>query len=153
MDRKHLLQLLLLSSLLITAGSGFAGIYRWVDTDGRVHFGERPPAQADQSDEVVIRNQEPSSAPANVDRKKSRDRLLEQYQRERYEKKQQAEKRRQEKKKLEKMCDDARERLSTYTRGGALYERLPNQKRRYLSEAERNAAIAATRKEIKKLCK
>jgi Domain of unknown function (DUF4124) len=153
MNRKYPLQLLLLLVAVMPAVTASAGVYRWVDENGRVHFGDRPSAGADTSDEVMIRKQAPSSAPNNVDRRQLRERLLEQYQRERDEKKQQAEKQRQQKQKQKQRCAYARTRLSEYLEHGALYDRLPNQKRRYLTDQERDAEIAKARKEVKKWCK
>lgn len=154
MDRRHLLQLLLLPVLLVTIVTASAGVYRWVDEDGRAHFGDRPPVDVDGSDEVVIKQQAPSSpAPANVDRRQAQERLLEQYQRERAEKREEAEKERQEKAERKQNCAYAREKLTEYLEHGVLYDRLPNMKRRYLTDQERAAEIAQARKEVKQWCK
>jgi hypothetical protein len=153
MDRKQLLQLLLLLALFVVTVSASAGVYRWVDENGRAHFGDRPPADVEQSDEVVIKNKTSSSAPANVDRKQAQQRLLEQFQRERNEKRERAQKEREEKKERQKRCTYAKSVLSEYLEHGVLYDRLPNQKRRYLTDQERNAEIAKARQEVKRWCK
>ena len=153
MDWKHPLQLLLLLTALMVAVTASAGIYRWVDENGYVQYGDRPPSDVNASNEVVIRKQAPDSGPARVDRKQSRERLLEQYQRERDEKKGKAAKQRQQKERRKKRCAYARTRLTEYQEHGGLYERLPNQKRRYLSDQEREAEIAKARQEVKKWCK
>ncbi|WP_445360897.1 DUF4124 domain-containing protein [Microbulbifer sp. EKSA005] len=48
------IKLLYLSSffggLLLTANVNAGELYRWVDDDGRVHFGDRPPAHAEAKD-------------------------------------------------------------------------------------------------------
>ncbi len=40
----------LLGALLLVANASGGEIYRWVDDDGRVHFGDRPPAEAERLD-------------------------------------------------------------------------------------------------------
>ncbi|WP_245832038.1 DUF4124 domain-containing protein [Solemya velesiana gill symbiont] len=53
-----------------------AGVYRWVDENGRVHFDDRPPVS--EAQEVDIREQTPASqsgrdeAAINADRKQKR---------------------------------------------------------------------------------
>jgi hypothetical protein len=130
-----------------------AGVYRWVDENGRVQFGDRPPPEATTSDEVIIRNKAPAPGEAApVDRKEARERLLEQYQREREEKKEVAAKKRKQKEQRAANCNFAKSRLNEYLESGALYRRTPNQEREYLSDQEREAAIAGARADVKKWC-
>lgn len=154
MSDDRLRQILLFITMLLFAASAAAGVYKWVDEDGHVQFGDRPPPEVDAGDEVVIRNKEPASEEiAPVDRKQVRDRLLEQYQREREEKKETSAKKRKEKEQQEKRCAYAKTKLSEYLEHGAIYDRLPNQERRYLTDQERDAEIAQARKEVKMWCK
>ena len=140
--------------LVAAAGNTAAGIYRWVDENGQVQFGDRPPPEATGSDEVIIRNQGPASdTAAPVNRKQARDRLLEQYQQEREEKKEAIAKKRKEKKQREARCNSAKARLKDYQEHGLLYERLPNQERKYLTSQERDAAITKAQADVKKWCK
>jgi hypothetical protein len=154
MKKNDVAKLFLLMCLLAVAGSTIAGIYRWVDESGQVQYGDRPPPEAASSDEVIIRNQGATSdATAPVDRKQQRDRLLQQYESERKEKKAAAAKKRKEKKQREARCNYAKNRLTEYLEHGLLYERLPNQERKYLSDQQRDAAIADARADVKKWCK
>jgi len=41
---KHLYGLILLTSLSFTNNSAFAEVYRWVDEQGNIHFGDKAPA-------------------------------------------------------------------------------------------------------------
>lgn len=41
----HRLPIAVLSVILAWASAGYGGIYRWTDADGRVRFGDRPPAE------------------------------------------------------------------------------------------------------------
>ncbi|MCP4128335.1 MAG: DUF4124 domain-containing protein [Gammaproteobacteria bacterium] len=146
------MQLLLLIIILLATGAS-AGIYRWVDESGQVHFGARPPVDVSDSNEVVIRNQAPASEPEPVDRKQARDRYLEQRQRERTEKREAAAKQRQEKAQQEKRCRYARNKLNEYLEHGVLYDRLPNNEKRYLTDQEREQEIAQVRREVDRWCK
>jgi len=65
MSRLYLLKLILLLTVLAVT-SVSAGIHRWVDENGQVHFGERPPADVSDSNEVIIRNQVPAREPVQV---------------------------------------------------------------------------------------
>lgn len=154
MLKSQILRFSLLLFLLMTVIGASAGVYRWVDENGQVQYGDRPPPEAANSDEVVIRNQGPTSDPAApVDRKQARERLLQQYESERKEKKEAAAKKRKEKKQREARCNYAKNRLTEYLEHGLLYERLPNQERKYLTDQQRDAAIADARADVKKWCK
>ncbi len=140
--------------LLLVSVNATAGIYKWVDEDGRVQFGDRPPPEGTNSDEVVMRNQGPvSEVAAPVNRKEARERLLEQYQRERAEKKEAAAKKREEKKQRAALCSYARSRVTRYLESGSLYRNAPNQERKYLTDQERDTALARARADVKKWCK
>jgi hypothetical protein len=139
--------------LLLASVSTTAGIYRWVDENGQVQYGDRPPPEGETIDEVDIPEQKPATeGAAPVDRKQARDRLLEQYQRERDEKKQAAAKKRQVKKQRQVRCNYAKDRLSRLQRG-RIYEPQDNQEPRYLSDKESEAVIAKARAAVKKWCK
>ncbi len=147
-------QILLFITMVLLAAGAAAGVYKWVDEDGHVQFGDRPPLGAEDGGEVKIRNKTITPEPsAQVDRSTARDRLLEQYQREREEKKEAAAKKRKEKSRLKKMCTYARSKLTGYLEHGLLYDVQDDQERRYLTDKERDAEIAKARMEVKKWCR
>jgi hypothetical protein len=153
MKKHRMLGFLLFLTMLVAATNTSSGIYKWVDENGNVQYGDRPPTDVETSNEVKIHTQNdiPDSG-QGVDRKQARDRLLEQYKREREEKKEAAEKERQEKKKRQVRCNYARDRLTRYLEHGRLYEPMDNQERRFLSDQERDELIAKTRAEVKQWC-
>ncbi len=138
--------------VLVSAGCVEAGVYRWVDENGKVHFSDRP-GTAEDADEVQIKQKGESdqSAPHEADRAETRQRLLEQYQKERLQKKEATEKKKAEDKQRERNCAIAKNRLSTYERS-ALYELDSGGERRYLSEAEYEKALASARAEVRQWC-
>ena len=156
MTIQRILGYLLILGLLAIVTSTNAGIYKWVDENGNVQVGDRPPPEVEASDEVEISNQGDATDGAGsvpVDRKEARKRLLDQYKREREEKKEAAAKKKKEKKERQAKCKYAQNRLTEYMEHGSLYERMPNQQRKYLSDQERDAVIARARADVKKWCK
>ncbi len=155
MINKRLLGISLFMILFMLAAATTAGIYKWVDENGHVQYGDRPPAtDVEESEEVNVRVQESTSADsAPVDRRQARERLLQQYEKERADKKEAAAKKRQEQQKAKVRCAYAKNTLNEYLGHGRLYDLLPNQERRYLTDQERDAEIAKARAEVKKWCK
>ena len=67
-----------------------AGIYKWVDENGKIHFGDRPPAATGGSQAVKVKPVPEGSgtrAPSGSERSKLQRRLLDVFARERAEKK------------------------------------------------------------------
>lgn len=154
MMKNYLLPFLLFTALFSLATSVAAGVYKWVDEDGHVQFGDRPPPEVADNGELEMRSETPTSAPAaKGDRKQARDRLLQQYKQEREEKKEAVAKKRQEKKEQKIKCSSAKDALREYLEHGLLYERGANQERKYLTDQQRDAEIARARKAVKRWCK
>ena len=66
----------LLAGLLMTAGNVSAGVYRWVDENGKVHFGDRPPADA-EAETLEMPEVTPSETPeVSVQERRERQRRL-----------------------------------------------------------------------------
>ena len=155
MSMQRIQCLLLLLLLLVGQGAG-AGVYRWVDEDGRVHYGDRPPASEAAEATIVETQTSPPSSSSSVpnpsDRNITRQRLLDQYQKEREEKKAASQKNREEKQRREIQCAQARARLENYQTHPILYEPLANGKRRYFSDAEHAQAVAAAEQEVARWC-
>ncbi len=153
MYRPHVLKLIPLL-LVLLATSASAGIYRWVDENGQVHFGTRPPADASNSSEVKIRKQQQSTTEeAPVNRAEQRSRYLEQRQREKAERKEKKAKELKRKKQRDQACAYSKDKLKEYLRSRRLYEPKSDGKRRWLSDEEKEKAIAEMRQEVKRWCK
>ncbi len=143
--------------LLLSLGQGAAAdVYRWVDENGRVHFGDRPPAnEAAETTTVETQDTPPSSpgtAPGSSDRGVTRQRLLDQYQKEREAKQEATQKKREEEQRREQLCVQARTELENYQIHPVLYEMAPNGERRYLSDQERAQTIAEARQAVEHWC-
>lgn len=55
------MRMLLLTTLMIIAGSVSAGLYKWIDNEGNVHYSQKPPR-----DQQYKRLKAPDPAPSNA---------------------------------------------------------------------------------------
>ncbi len=144
---------LLFILVITTAGSADAAVYKWVDEEGKVHFGDRPTsAQALQLKLKKSPQPATSTTPNAAQRQITRQRMLEIYQQEREEKKAAKKQRKKDAKKRAQQCADARDKLRQYERY-RLYKNLPNGEREYLSDRERERSVSKLKNSIKRHCK
>ncbi|MES9992513.1 MAG: DUF4124 domain-containing protein [Candidatus Thiodiazotropha sp.] len=129
-----------------------AGVYKWVDENGRVHFSDRPTAA--ESTEVQIKQQERTAPSADQhDRKLKMQRMLDVYKEDREEKREAKQKQQQEKKKRKQNCARAKDRYNSHIRARGIYEYDKQGERRYLSEKERSSHMKRLKSEIARWCK
>ncbi len=152
MKSQSILLMALLLTLHLFSTVIFAGVYRWVDADGKVHFGDRPPSTVEKSEELAVPAGGEKSAPGSTSASDARQRLLEQFKSEREQKKKAAQKRKQAEQAREKKCAQARKLLQRYLEYGLLYEKLPGNKRRYLTDEEREQEIDKMRRQEERWC-
>ena len=144
-------KLLLILSIIATAPAN-AGIYKWTDEQGRVHFGDRPTSS--QAEQLELQKQPKSSHSTSSTAKPqvTQQQLLNMYQQEREKKKAEKKKQKEEAKALTLKCARARDNLSQYE-GSRLYEVLPSGERRYFSDKEHSTTISNLKNNIKRHCK
>ena len=124
--------LLLIVMLLPTLA--FAQIYRWTDADGRVHFGQRPPAGAEQVEvrpQVVERDEQTRAREARSERFFDARRQEQQAAREQANQAQVA---------REQECQGLRRQLSRLQLGGRFFRNDAAGERVYYSDSEVEAA-------------
>lgn len=138
----------------VTQSAGGAGFYRWLDDQGRVHFGDRAPPGKGETLELPAAA--PPVAPAqrqrDAQRRETRRRLLDIYDQERQAAERERQKAQQQAALRERRCSKARRRLANYERSNAMYEPLPDGGRRYLSGAERRSRIEQARQDVGRWC-
>ncbi len=128
-----------------------AEIYKWVDEQGRVHYGDKA---VDNSEPMNVPSEKKQSSSASPeDRKERRQRLLQAFEEDRAARKQQAEEVRQKKAKLSRQCVVAKDQLRGMQRSNRLYDLDKSGNRVYLSDEQRRNATARLSAEIKKHCK
>ncbi len=152
---KYLLTALL--ALLVSVAplsAGYAGVYRWVDEQGRVHFGDRPPPKS-SSENVDIKNDPSPGAPAPnaEERRDKQQRLLRAWEEERQQRKEASAKAKEDKKRQKQRCAVARDRLRTYKDASYLYDLDKDGNRKVISDADKQRAIRELEEAIKRHCR
>jgi hypothetical protein len=134
-----------------------AAVYRWMDEQGRVQYGDRPPLDKN-TDEIKIRstpasrNDATNRPPSDLERKQLRQKMLDNYQEEREEKRQARKKREREAAQRKMRCVEAKDRLRDYEDSTALYDLQPDGTRVFLTKEQFQAEMMAARAAVKKLC-
>lgn len=129
-----------------------AGVYKWTDSQGRVHYTDTPPPQQAAQQ---VRTDKANEAEAEAARKALAEKLSESDRRRKSE--QEAEARRkaqeEEKRKQAENCQRAREQLILLQQSTRI-GRVDQRGQRYImEEAERQTAIAEAQKRVGELCK
>ena len=139
----------------VTLPAWGAEIYKWVDENGKVHYGDRPPADAEVSEEVEIKNAPATGkqAPSAAQRLHRQQRLLDSFAAERAEKKQAAAKEKEQEKKHDRRCVVAKHNLNVMKQAGAHYDLNEAGEKVYATDAEREKSIRDYEKQINKYCK
>ena len=135
---KPCLYLLILSCL----ATSYAGeIYKWVDENGKVHYGQTPPAK--QAEKVKLKstpNTSSVSTPStntNQSSAESQRRYSDYLEQERLERQEKREQEKQEKAEIRAKCRSAQMELNDLQEGGfILYELDENGERVYLSDEQ-----------------
>lgn len=126
-------------------------IYKWVDEQGQVHYGDAPKGKQSgvrTGDDNAVTSESPTvTAP---DRQQKLIQSLEADRRAREEEKA---KKQQQREELERRCYQARDRLRQYESSSHLYDLDAEGKRRVLSDSERKSAEDKLRSDIDKYCK
>jgi hypothetical protein len=137
---------------LLMGGVHAAGVYKWVDEQGRVHYGDRAPG--DSARELKIRPRGTTGpVPSETQRRERTRRLLDVFAEERRERKEQAERERQRRAQAVEYCARARDRLRNLERSSYVYELDRDGNRVVLSQARRDQALNEARAAIKRWCR
>ncbi len=141
-----------LLGLLLSAGA-LAGVYKWVDAQGNVHYSDKPQVQDAEQVEIESRPTDPARVSAQ------REALQEQAQEhsqqraeQRQAKKEQEAESADEAEKRAAACTKARERRERYQTAHRLYKPLPDGERQYLTDEEIDKARADADAEVAKWC-
>lgn len=140
------------AALLAAAASAAAeDIYKWTDDDGHVHFGSQPPAGAKARKMAPAGSEPPPAAtPAPAPNWQQRLGQSNVRQLEKRKKEEQDESNRQQ---LNQRCAAAQQSLDTLTHGGGVYRVNAQGEREFLSDEQRQAAIAAANQRVAAYCR
>ena len=148
-------------TLLLAAamtGASAAEIYKWVDADGNIHYGDRPVGdgmtQSTQVEVVAIatRRTDPEQVKAGVEARHERDNARADARAEREAAKQEEEQARAEAAARAEKCTAYRARLEKFTFSRRLYRLDDDGERQYLDDAQMADARAQVQKQVEEYC-
>lgn len=123
-------------------------MYRWVDAEGKTHFGDRAPAQNAQSVHIPL-SKNPQDG---TDRTQRTERLVEQFASERNQRETDRAKALQAAEAKKARCREAQDRARDTLQAGYLYDYDEQGRKRVLSDAEHKAARVRVREDAERLC-
>lgn len=148
---------LMVALFLATAplGGAQAKVYKWTDANGKVHYGERPPAGAEaESLRIKSKDNAADAAPASAGERRARQRkLLKAFEADRKEREADKAKARKQDAKREQACARMKQYIDQEAQAKYLYrkdaktgEKIP------VSDEERAAHMSNIRKQYNKSC-
>ena len=139
-----------LLGLLLFVSPVMAEIFKWVDQNGVVHYGDKPTANSEQM-EVQVKE---TSSPQNSEtREERRQRIADALESDRLDRQKQREKDKSEGERINRECVYAKDRLKNYKRAGRLYDLDKDGNRVVLPDKSRDKAIADLQRQINIKCK
>ena len=129
-----------------------AGVYKWTDEQGNVHYGDKPIDQ-DDSTELKININTDTGITNSSGNNKERDRMLQELQEDRDARKEVKAEQRIERKKRQKTCVQLKKRLLQHKRASGVYKRDANGERVYYTPKERDSQVEKINKGIAKNCR
>ena len=138
--------------MLAAATAAHAQVYRWVDEQGKVHYGERPPSGAKASpvqDKLAAPPGAPAPKAAPDASQQERD-----FQRRRMEREQKEAREQQAAEKAKQQCERERTRLAQLRNVRRIQSGVDEKGNlRYMSDAERADAIASQEGAVARACR
>ncbi|MDT8403171.1 DUF4124 domain-containing protein [Sulfuriflexus sp.] len=148
----HLLKPVICLALVLLAPGLQAGVYKWVDDQGRVHYGDKPTST--NADEVDIKDQYGSGqADQPASRRELQQRFLRAREAERNEKKKARAEQKQKRAEAKRNCARAKKEYDKYRYAGSIYVKGKDGEREYLSLKDRASYEKSLAAKITKWCK
>jgi hypothetical protein len=146
-----ILALILALALAVASAVVTAEVYRWVDADGNVHYGDRPPAAGVDSSTLSL-PPAPVQEADQARRSLKQRRLLEAFEAERNQRNQAEAEAAAARRERARVCENARGELARFERANIVYTSDASGARVYMSDEERLDAVANVRAWIGKHC-
>ncbi len=137
--------------ILFLAFSVNAGIYKWTDSEGNVHFGDRPVNQGNAT-ELNIDTKSRAGITHSSGNKKERELVTQELEEDRTTRKEEREKKLAEKKKKYQLCKKLKNQLLKQQRSNRSFKYDSYGERIYLTNDERAAREAKIKKAMSKNC-
>ncbi len=140
--------------MLVGTGPGVAGeVYKWVDSKGRTHFGDKPPDSAKSATRIDTSAATRTTQAADAEaRRLKQKKLLDAYSAERKEREVERRKARLQKAELKRKCAETRRSLALLERSNLVYSQNKNGDRNYASDAQRAQLIEKFKTTLGKSC-
>ena len=126
-------------------------IYKWVDENGKVHFGDRPKPE-NQATKVKVKKGNSISAPQG-ERLRKQQLLLEHFERKRTQKREAEKKQEAKQAKFDAGCRNLRATLTNYENSRGIYIEKPDGTKSYLSDSQRRGEIERLRGMLAEHCR
>ena len=137
--------------LFLSSASLNAGVYRWVDAEGRTHFGDRPPAQI-ASTELVTKSDSPGPDSTDRNRQQKINAFLEQKKKEREAQQAASAKADQQAVKLAARCRKLNARLKYMDSISTFYNLNDQGERVFVSESENKQIRERFQNKVQGIC-
>lgn len=141
------------ATLVLTLASAIASaeVYKWLDAQGNVHYGDRPPGSGSDPQSLTL-PPAPTKDADHAERSLLQRRLLEAIDAERAERDQAEAEAAAAKRERTLRCEKARQDLARFERANIIYTNDESGARIYMSDDERREAIENARRWIAKHC-
>ena len=127
-----------------------AGVYKWVDEQGKVHYGDRPGGK--NASKVAVPSSPPTSDKSFSERNAKRDKLLQTMQEERKSNEEEALKAKQKETERAQRCIEAQDQVKRYERARYIYKPTEGGQEIIFSEEEREKATVEAKKAVEEWC-
>jgi hypothetical protein len=145
-----LIVLIVLLSIGLEAQAG--EIYKWMDENGKIHYGDRPTGESNRAREVKV--SKTPAVDASVNRRNERtERLLEGYRQDREEKQEQRKALIAETVEREENCAIAKDSQFKYEHAASIYTKEENGERVVLTDEQHAKTLTEAQSETEKWCK
>jgi hypothetical protein len=143
----------LLAALVLTlvATVAAAEVYKWVDEDGKVHYGDRRPSAGGDARALDL-PPAPSKDADHAERSLQRRRLLDAFEAERDERRQAEAEAAAARREHDERCALVKRDLARFERANVVYSHDQSGARIYMSDEERHEAAASARAWVEKHC-
>lgn len=129
-----------------------AGIYKWTDENGNVHFGDRP-ASTDNATELDVQTDNSAGITNSSGNTKEREYLLKSIEKEKAADAKKQKKQAEKNKKYKKLCRRYQSRLQIHLQTNKTYTMSPDGERAYYTQQQREEKLRRIQKGVKKYCR
>lgn len=133
-------------AILFLSASAVAGVYKWTDETGRVHYSDKPPETAAEKLKIVTHRTDPAQLTARLNQNEARPEIIvaDESERKRLESEQKA-------RRVEN-CGRAKKAFDSLMSATRVYEPLPGGERRYLEQNEIDKRKSDAQADVDKWC-